>query len=348
MTRLATPVQGQETRGVFVRDGVVHGAAGAGLWWTLAAGEVTSVDLADVGLRTAPEPPQSLSSVNGGRVLVGGNFGLQVHNLVRGTSHRVAVDGEPKSMVPARGRTYLAVYPGAFVETYDQREDVVAHLATIGGESNRPRALHYDQAGRVLLVGTRNQYGRSGGALAVVDPRTGQVERHDDLVPDQAVAAIAVDGRMAYVATEITVDGAPPVATEARLVGFDLAKRQVEWTWVAVPGATAYAGLVHHDGLLYGVTVQGVLFVADPIAREVVASARIPAGRPGHLGIRSGVVHAITTDALLRVDTDASMTPVVSGLAAEWYNEPQFAVDEQTGDVFTVRGRDLIRVHIPN
>ncbi|GAA5018004.1 PQQ-binding-like beta-propeller repeat protein [Actinopolymorpha pittospori] len=348
LTRLATPVEGQETRGVFVRDGVVHGAAGAGVWWTLADGAVTSVDLADVGLRTAPEPPQSLSSVDGGRVLVGGNFGLQVHDLLRGGSHRIAVDGEPKSMVPARGRTCLAVYPGALVETYDQREDRVAPLATIGGESNRPRAMVTDPAGRVLLVGTRNQYGRSGGALAVVDPRTGRVDRYDDLVADQAVAAVAVDGRTVYAGTEITVDGALPIASEACLVGFDLTRRQVEWTSAPVSGATGYVSLVHHDGLLYAVTVQGVLVVVDPSTRDVVGSARIPTGRPGYLGVRSGVVYAITTDALLRVDPDAAVTPVVSGLAAEWYNEPQFAVDGQTGDVFTVRERDLVRIHIPD
>ncbi|WP_237742682.1 hypothetical protein [Actinopolymorpha alba] len=346
LTKLAVPVAGQETRGVFVRDGVVHGAAGAGLWWTLADGGVTTVDLAEVGLRTGPEPPQSLSSVDAERVLVGGNFGLQVHDLERRTSRRAPVDGEPKTMAPVRGRTFMAVYPGAFVEAYDHKAGVVTNLGAVGGESNRPRAMHRVSRDHLLLIGTRNEYGRTGGALAIVDPETGRIERYDDLVADQAIGAVTSHQAMAYLGTETSVDGAPPVATEARLVGFDLATRKVAWTWAAVPGATAYASLIHHDGLLYAVTAQGVLAIVDPRSRTVVASARIPAGRPGYLGIRAGAVYAITTDALLRVDPDASMTPVMSGLAAEWYNEPQLAVDEETGDVFTIRGRDLIRIHI--
>jgi hypothetical protein len=33
-------------------------------------------------------------------------------------------------------------------------------------------------------------------------------------------------------------------------------------------------------------------------------------------------------------------------LGAQWYNEPQLSVDSATGDVFTLRGRNLIRISL--
>jgi hypothetical protein len=62
------------------------------------------------------------------------------------------------------------------------------NLVRIGGLSNRPRDSHYDPVTRLLLVGTRNQYGHTGGALAVVDLESGRIERYDHLVPDQQSA----------------------------------------------------------------------------------------------------------------------------------------------------------------
>ncbi|SDS39738.1 SMP-30/gluconolactonase/LRE family protein [Actinopolymorpha singaporensis] len=352
LTRLAVPVAAEETRGVFVRDGVVHGASGAGLWWTydVADGEVNVVDLVDVGLQNGPEPPQSVSySGDGGagQVLVGGNFGLQVHDLGRKTSRRVRVDGEAKSMTPVRDRTVMAIYPGALVDAYDHQSAKVARIGEIGGLANRPRSMRLHPPGRLLLIGVRNEYGVPGGALAVVDVRSGTIDRYDDLVAGQAVAAVASHRDLAFLGTEIAVDGAPPVAKEAVLAGFDLTTRQVAWTWKAVPGATGYVSLVHHHGLLYGVTAQGVLLVADPVARTVVGSGRIPAGRPGYLTVRAGAVLTVTSEVLARVNPDATTTTLVSGLAGDWYNEPQLAVNEDSGDVFTVRGRNLVRIHFP-
>ncbi|MET9018483.1 hypothetical protein ABZV93_00720 [Actinopolymorpha sp. NPDC004070] len=352
LTRLAVPVAAEETRGVFVRDGVVHGASGAGLWWTYDAadgGAVNVVDLPDVGLRTGPEPPQSVSYDSGSsQVLVGGNFGLQVHDLARGTSRRVRVDGEAKSMTLVRGRTVMAIYPGALVDAYDHRSANVVRIGKMGGLANRPRSMRLHPPGRLLLIGVRNEYGIPGGAFAVVDVRSGGIDRYDDLVADQAVAAVASYRDLAYLGTEISVDGAPPVAKEAVLVGFDLTTRTVVWTWAAVPGATGYVSLVHHRGLLYGVTAQGVLLVGDPVTRTRIGAGRTPAGRPGYLTVRAGAVLLVTSEVLAQMNADATTTTLVSGLAGDWYNEPQLAVDEESGDIFTVRGRNLVRIHLPD
>lgn len=68
--------------------------------------------------------------------------------------------------------------------------------------------------------------------------------------------------------------------------------------------------------------------------------------RPGQFALRSDGVYLVTAEALLRVGPDATVTPVVTGLGAQWYNDPQLVVDAGTGDVFTLRGRDLVRISL--
>jgi hypothetical protein len=345
-TRVGVPLVGEETRGVFVFDGAVHGVSGSGLWWRWADGKATVIDLQQAGLRAGPEPPQSVASVAGEQVLVGGNFGLAVHELTRGTVTRLPMNGEAKTMAPVRGKTYLAVYPGAFVEVYDHRTGSIELVGEIGGESNRPRDSCYDPSCQLLAIGTRNQYGRTGGALAVVDPASGRIDRYDGLVPDQAIAAVTAHRGVTYLVTEIAADGVAPKATEAAVVAFDLVGRAPLWTWKPVAAAAGYASLQWHDGLLYGVTTDGRLFVGDPGTRTVRATGSVAPGRPGQFALRADGVYLVTSEALLRVGSDASVTQVVGGLAGQWYNEPQLAVDEETGDVFTLRGRNLIRIEL--
>lgn len=346
LTRLGVPSPGEETRGLFLRDGAVLGASGGGMWWRWANGSAIVVDLQQAGLRLGPEPPQSMSATGDGRVLVGGNFGLAVHDVRAGTVERVPMAGEAKSMTQVGDRTFLAVYPGAFVDTYDHRTGTVRRIGEIGGLSNRPRDMHWDEATGLLLIGTRNQYGHTGGALAVVDPGSGRIDRYDALVPDQAASAVTAHHGVAYLGTEIAADGVAPKATEAVVLAFDLATREARWTWTPIPGTTAYASLHWHGGLLYGVTNTGALFVGDPATRTVRATGQAAPGRVGKFAHALGRPTLATTEAVLWVDVDASTRAVATGLAAEWYNEAQVAADVRTGDLFTLRRRELVRLDL--
>lgn len=345
LDRLATPVPQDETRGVFVSGGQVVGVAGSGEVWTLDpdTGATTVTDLVAAGMPAAPEPAQSVAVQDGRYAYVGGNFGLQVHDLTAGTSARVRAFGEPKRIVPAAGRAYMAVYPGAFVDTYDPATGTVDRRGQLGGAQNRPRAMTWLPDRGQLAIGSRSEYGTAGGAFTLYDVRTDTARRYDDVVPGQGISAVAAHGHVAYLGSEIAADGVPPVATEARLAAVDMDTGRTLWRWTAVPGAAGYADLLAHGNRLYGLTSAGQLLVMDPARRTVLATYQL--GGAGQLFLRHGAVYGVTGDRLFRL-TGAGPVTVLDGLAGGWFNEPQAAYDPAADVVYTLRGTDLVRIHL--
>jgi hypothetical protein len=272
--------------------------------------------------------------------VVGGNFGLQVHDT--GAGFKLHMGGEAKRAVAVGDRLYLATYPGAFVDVYDPARREVSRLATIGGNEDRPRAMVELPGRGALAIGTRAQYGHTGGSLALFDLSTRKIERYDALVPDQAISAVTANARIAYLGSEIYADGVPPVAKEAQLVAFDLETRQVLWRWAPFAGLGGYADLLVHGDTLYGLTRSRVLFEADLRVRKVVRSYPLD-GAVGELVLRRGVVFGATASHVFRLDASGPAT-VVGGLNGHWYNEPQLALDRRTGELLTMRGNNLARI----
>ncbi|NIK56358.1 hypothetical protein [Kribbella shirazensis] len=343
LTKLAAPTPYDETRGVFAVGDQIVGVAGSGSVWSVdrATGRTTITDLQAAGMPAAPEPAQSVS-VLGRDAFVGGNFGLQAHDTSTGAGFKVHMGGEAKRAVAVGDQLYLATYPGAFVDLYDPGRREVTRLAAIGGNEDRPRAMVELPGRHALAIGTRAQYGHTGGSLALFDLGTREVVRYDALVPDQAISAVTADDTTAYLGSEIYADGVPPVAKEAQLVAFDLTARQVRWRWTPFAGLDGYTDLLVHGDTLYGLTRSRILFVADLRTRTIVRSYPVD-GAVGELVLRRGVVFGATATQVFRLD-DTGPSTVVGGLNGYWYNEPQLALDRRTGDLLTLRGNNLVRI----
>ncbi|GAA4207831.1 outer membrane protein assembly factor BamB family protein [Actinocatenispora rupis] len=345
--RLGIPVPQDETRGVFVSGGRIVGVAGSGEVWTLDpdTGDTTVTDLVAAGMPAAPEPAQSVAVSAGRYAYVGGNFGLQVHDLAAGTSRRVRAYGEPKRIVPVDGKAYLGVYPGAFVDTYDPVSGVMARQGALGGVQNRPRAMVWLPDRGQLAIGSRAEYGTAGGAFTLYDIASDTAHRYDDPVPGQGISAVAARGHVGYLGSEIAADGVPPVAKEAQLAAVDLDTGRTLWRWTAVPGATGYSDLLVHGTRLYGLTSAGRLVVVDLVTRTVLGTYQLGDSGGGQLFLRHGTVYGVTRGTLFRL-TDQGPATVLAGLGGGWFNEPQATYDPAADVVYTLRGNDLVRIHL--
>ncbi|WP_203961442.1 PQQ-binding-like beta-propeller repeat protein [Actinocatenispora thailandica] len=346
LERLGTPVPQDETRGVFVSAGQLVGVAGSGEVWTLNpdTGATTVTDLVAAGMPAAAEPAQSVAVQDGRYAYVGGNFGLQVHDLAAGTSRRVRAFGEPKRIVPVGGRAYLGVYPGGFVDTYDPVTRTMARRGALGGGQNRPRAMTWLPDRGQLAIGSRSEYGTVGGAFTLYDVASDTAHRYDP-VPGQAISAVTARGHVGYLGSEIAADGVPPTATEAQLAAVDLDTGRTRWRWTAVPGATGWSDLSAHGNRLYGLTSAGRLVVADPVDRLVLASYQLADAGGGQLFWRHGTLYGVTRNTLFRL-TEAGPVTVVGGLGGGWFNEPQASYDPVADVVYTLRGTDLVRIRL--
>ncbi|GAA1711420.1 hypothetical protein GCM10009745_69400 [Kribbella yunnanensis] len=351
LDRVCTPLPGQETRSLAASPDGVSGISGGGQSWRWSRESTTVVDLGQQGLPAHVEPPQSVCTLQDD-VLVGGNFGLCVHRPAEQTMRRYVVDGEPKAMVSTGDAAYLALYPGAGICRYDRETQKVTPIGKIGGLSNRPHDIAWSPDEDLILVVTRNQYGHRGGALAVLTPATGTIDRYDDLVGESALSSLALRSRgpestTVIIGSETIADGLPAQSGNAVIAGFDLIDRKLLWTWQPLDEVTQYTSLAWHQDLLYGVTRDGRLFAARPDTQQLVALGHVGGSEPGRLVSVDDRLYLATEDAVLQVEADLSTSAILTGLASEWHNAPQLAADSTTGALYVCGSAGQLQTNLP-
>ena len=144
--------------------------------------------------------------------------------------------GQPAGAAWHDGRLWLAAYGGAEISVYDpgaggEWPENPRPVLDIGHEQMRPVGLHTD--GRLLWTATHAQYGKLGGALVRIDPRSATCKVWRNLVPDHNPTGLAVDvdSRRVYVGTTVHADcrSAPPAEGAAAVFAFDMAGEEVAW-----------------------------------------------------------------------------------------------------------------------
>lgn len=325
-----------------VDDGRIVGAASDGSVWSSGVGDVDIIDLADAGMSFGAEQPQAAVALDDA-VYVTSHGKIHRHRAGETVKTR-SVPGEGKAMVAVDDAIYIATYPEASVVEYRPESDELRPLATIGEAQNRSRTVHYDERRDALYVGTRPDYGHIGGAVTAVDRETGDARVHRDVVEDQSISSIARDGRDVYLGSEIQGGlGIEPVASTPRLVSWDPDTFEIEWELAPVEETAGIDDLVALDGTLYGVTVDGDLFIVDPDVPEVVHRGTATDGWTT-LATYDKVVYGLSLDAVIAIDPDTyEVTTVVDDLDGRWYGNPRITIGDE-GEIYALSGYELVRV----
>lgn len=171
---LATPVPGAETRALRAGSTGVSGVSGLGELWTVRSPDQTVWYAAHSRLTKPDAVVQSLAAA-GDEVFVAGHWRYQIHNVATGAQRDVAIVGEPKVSLVRDGVVFAATYPNAAVQRIDPGARSATLLASVGNDQVRPRAMVWHSRSATLLVSTRPAYGRYGGDLTTVDPRSGRI-----------------------------------------------------------------------------------------------------------------------------------------------------------------------------
>jgi outer membrane protein assembly factor BamB len=341
LSTLATlPEWAVEIRGANLSPGYFSAGLTDDLWvYDRASGESTVIELRNAGLPPCAEESQSLALLDGTPV-VAGHGKVHVHDDER---HRFHVPGEPKVMTAIGDTLYMGIYGGAKIASYTRQRGAARIEATIGEEQNRPRAIHHHEPSEQLLVGTKADYGKLGGAISGYDPETGALETYRNVIDDQTIHAITSIGDTAYLGSEIYGGlGVDPAAEEAALAAWDPETGEVPFELTPVPGAEVVNTLVATGGSLYGATASGTLFVVDPDAESVVHTEEI-ASHVGQLVVHGDAIYGVTADRLIEVDPDTyGVETVLDGLDPHWFNWPMLAIDD-AGRAYFLEEYDLVR-----
>ncbi|MBE1491477.1 PQQ-like beta-propeller repeat protein [Plantactinospora soyae] len=294
--------------------------SGQALWYDLATGANERYRL--------PFPPQALDINNitagpDGRVYtnlyINGN--MAVLDPATGVATNVGRVGQTDGFGWHDGLMYQGVYPYGGVLEYDPARPY--QLSTNPRElfrmqpdgQNRPIA--FASAGSKVYVGSTPDYGLWGGALTVYDVATGIRTTHRNIIPDQAVIALAVIGDRLWAGSTIGAGGGTePRATEAKLFTADLATGEKITEYTPVPGAFAISSVaLGPDGMVWGLA-DGELFVLDPATGATVHRRDVPGSYTGahdelFVNPADEHVYASLDGYLLRIDPLSKAVTVV-------------------------------------
>nr|WP_238356823.1 PQQ-binding-like beta-propeller repeat protein [Kribbella italica] len=219
----------------------------------------------------------------------------------------------------------------------------------IENEQTRPTDEAYDERTRTLLISTEPDYGKYDGTLTEQQLGTGRREVHRGVVPHQSVRSVGADDGIAYLggATRNSL-GTTPLLPEATIVAFDLRRNRTLWEVAAVAGAQTFSDVVPFRGRLYATTDDGRLAVLDQRTGKVLSTQTIGAGQ-SRLAIARGRLFGADNKRVFEVRPGRvpAVSTVVDGLDAQIYSYPLITASHSGDALYTIKGRDLIRITNP-
>ena len=275
------------------------------------------------------------------RQVVGANYSQQ--NLftidpesgeIRQSSGMVArVTGEPMCAVGHAGKAYLGIYVQSLISIYDPARPFAyganpRELSELGKayKQTRPRAAVTD--GQRVYISSDSGYNYLGGALAVIDPDTEEIDVYHHLIPDQNLPTLAYDprNRLLWGGTDRwgQMRSHPPTQDSALIYAFDPTIWAVVATLELWPGADTTNFL--------GVSAAGVVIaqqgdeiaLIDGATRQVLYQGKLPIGMPRKVVQGSdGNYYCLADGTFYRWDIPAnSLTPVASAPGCLFLTEP--------------------------
>lgn len=210
--------------------------------------------------------------------------------------------GEAYSMANWGGNIYIASYPAARVSVYDPKRPYrygvgatanPRELGRIDDISYRPRSALAGPLDRIWFASIPD-YGRWGGPLTWLDPKTHEKKAYYRVVGDASCYTLAHLPTLHALAIGTSIaggSGTKPRVRQAQLVLWDYAAEKILWQGTLDRPVVTFNGLqTTEDGQLVGTarvsSRETVLFAFDATARRFLKTAPVPAGHALDLGLQ--------------------------------------------------------------
>jgi len=237
------------------------------------------------------------------------------------------VNGEVYSMGSLDGKLYLCSYPEARLSVYepgkpirfgDDEDANPRDLGPMGGDLYRPRAMIAGPRGRVYIGGYPD-YGLLGGAIGVYDPMRNEKRVYRHIIRNQSIASLAYIEKFDVIAGGGSIlggTGTHAVEKEAKLMLWDPKEEKKIFETTPVPGAKIILSLaVTVEGLLYGITNNGKVFVFDPEKREIRKVFDLGFKEPREISLQLGPdlrLYGLAKEAIFSIDPGSDQVSLVT------------------------------------
>lgn len=353
MEVIGTGPVGDEGRGIQVLDdGRLLGSCGSGLIYTFdpASGQLQTTDLTADERAAGPELLQSLSLGPLGTVCAGGHFSVTVHEPDQKRSQRYHVAGEPKDMAAWRQGVIAALYPSSEVIHLNTSTGEIRSYGRIEHGQQRPWSVVQAPGTGLVLIASAPPTGSLQGGLTLLDPVTGDMEVRLDILPNQGLTSIALDGHYAYIAGDTWGGGGiTPTEPTSQVAVLDLRTMNVVDRFAPLPDHPSIQGVAVWDGHLYVSykRVSGDWIAFDLASRKVTASGKLSGY--GVMTTYRGNVYAGANfgDNIYRVGPGLSKEEVLyTDIGTNWYTVPRIVPSGHPRTAWTAINRDLALIDL--
>ena len=185
-----------------------------------------------------------------------------------------------EGMGVAHGELYIGEYPGSNLAVVDYDNLVRNRFASL--ESNgQDRPFSVIEAGEYVAYGSYPGYGKLGGALTLVNPKTKETEVFQNIVKNQTIEALCYRDGKIYGTTSVYGGlGIDPSETDAKLFIFDLKTKKVEKekiiTLKNLESNILFAGKITFapNGELWAIS-KGVMFKINPETLDIIDEIKV-------------------------------------------------------------------------
>jgi hypothetical protein len=181
-----------------------------------------------------------------------------------------------------------------------------------------------------IYIGSDPDYGLFGGALSVYDPNRNEKRVYRHIVKNQSIASLAYIEKWDTIAAGSSIRGGTgtrAIEKEARLILWDPKEEMKIFEVVAVPQATTIRSLAStEEGVIYGITENGKVFVFDTQKREVKKVFDLGFNNPLEISLHpgpEGKLYGLAQEAIFVIDPKTDQVsllvkpsvPITSGMA---------------------------------
>lgn len=195
--------------------------------------------------------------------------------------------GQAENMISTEKYLYLGVYAGGDIYQYDPSKPYDHDPSKVNEATNpkrlfslRPygqdRPFGFAEGDGKVFIGTVPDYGKLGGALTVLDEKSGNYEVFRNVVQDQSVISLQYKNGLVYGGTSVSGGlGISPTTEEGKIFIFDPQTKVKIYEGTPLPGEKAIGALAFdEEGFLWGMS-PGKIFKFDPETKQIIQTKEL-------------------------------------------------------------------------